>query len=222
MIYPTIGQETFVYDAAGNRTKRTFGSDSEIYTYDANNRLTKITGSKSASFNYDANGNQTMETINGQTTTYNYNGFNQLKTVELPDASVQTMGYDTFGIRTYTEYQNQKTQYMTSAGQVIASIGYTGEVEARYIRGIDLLAQVQNDSTYYYHHNAHGDVTDILDANGTVLNSYTYDAFGNTLTATEGIKNVFKYAGEQYDETLGKYYLRARYYDPVHGRLCCE
>jgi len=98
------------------------GSDSEIYTYDANNRLTKITGNKSSSFNYDANGNQTKETINGQTTTYNYNGFNQLKTVELPDASVQTIGYDTFGIHTYTEYQNKNNQYMTSSGQVVAFI----------------------------------------------------------------------------------------------------
>ncbi|MDH8677539.1 hypothetical protein QE109_05240 [Fusibacter bizertensis] len=76
MNYPTIGQETFNYDAAGNRIKRTLGSDSAIYTYDANNRLIKITGSKSASFNYDANGNQRMETINGKTTTYNYKGFN--------------------------------------------------------------------------------------------------------------------------------------------------
>jgi RHS repeat-associated protein len=220
--YQGIGQETFDYDNAGNRITRTLGADNETYTYDANNRLTGITGSKAASFDYDANGNLTQERVNGQTTTYTYNGFNQLKNVELPDSNVQTMGYDAFGVRTYTVYQNQKTQYLTSAGKVITSLDYVGDVEARYVWGIDLLTQVQNESTYYYHHNAHSDVTQILNDQGTVVNSYTYDAFGNTLTAIEGINNVFQYAGEQYDETLGKYYLRARYYDPAYGRFTQE
>lgn len=65
-------------------------------------------------------------------------------------------------------------------------------------------------------------MTQVLDAQGTVVNSYTYDAFGNTLSQTEGVQNIFKYAGEQYDETLGKYYLRARYYDPANGRFTQE
>ncbi|MBQ8526257.1 MAG: hypothetical protein IJ460_06050 [Clostridia bacterium] len=31
--------------------------------------------------------------------------------------------------------------------------------------------------------------------------------------------NPIKYAGEYYDDELGMYYLRARYYDPQIGRF---
>jgi RHS repeat-associated protein len=74
----------------------------------------------------------------------------------------------------------------------------------------------------YYLHNAHGDVTSLIDASGKVLNSYQYDAFGNTTSSVEAVVNRFKYAGEQLDPITGQYYLRARYYDPTVGRFTQE
>ena len=59
--------------------------------------------------------------------------------------------------------------------------------------------------------NAHGDVVGLVDAKGTVVNSYKYDAFGNIVEAKEQVHNRFKYAGEQYDPITGQYYLRARF-----------
>jgi len=55
-----------------------------------------------------------------------------------------------------------------------------------------------------------------------VVNRYRYDAFGNILEAWERVHNRFKYAGEQYDEITGQYYLRARFYNPVIGRFTQE
>jgi hypothetical protein len=63
----------------------------------------------------------------------------------------------------------------------------------------------------YYLHNSHGDVTKLVDSNGNVLNSYNYDAFGNTTSYAEQAENRFRYAGEQYDTVTGQIYLRARY-----------
>ncbi|MEC0193975.1 RHS repeat-associated core domain-containing protein [Paenibacillus apiarius] len=55
-----------------------------------------------------------------------------------------------------------------------------------------------------------------------MVNSYEYDAFGRTLSATEGIPNRFRYAGEQFDHTTEQYYLRARFYNPVIARFTQE
>ncbi len=39
----------------------------------------------------------------------------------------------------------------------------------------------------------------MIDSHGKVANSYTYDAFGQTIEAKEKVHNIFRYAGEQYD-----------------------
>ena len=73
-----------------------------------------------------------------------------------------------------------------------------------------------------YLNNAHGDVEALTDPSGAVVNRYRYDAFGNIIEARERVHNRFKYAGEQYDEITGQYYLRARFYNPVIGRFTQE
>ncbi len=55
-----------------------------------------------------------------------------------------------------------------------------------------------------------------------MINRYQYDAFGNTVEAVEKVQNRFRYAGEQYDQVTGQYYLRARFYNPVVGRFTQE
>ncbi|HEY9062696.1 MAG TPA: RHS repeat-associated core domain-containing protein [Pseudobacteroides sp.] len=55
-----------------------------------------------------------------------------------------------------------------------------------------------------------------------MVNRYQYDAFGNTVEAVEKVHNRFRYAGEQYDQVTGQYYLRARFYNPVVGRFTQE
>lgn len=65
---------------------------------------------------------------------------------------------------------------------------------------------------YYYLYNGHGYIVQIIDTNGNIVNSHSYDAWGNILDETERIDNSFKYADEMYDSETGLYYLRARYY----------
>jgi len=75
---------------------------------------------------------------------------------------------------------------------------------------------------YYYLYNGHGDVVQIVDENGTKVNSYQYDEWGNILAQEEGIRNSFKYAGEILDQETGLYYLRIRYYNPEKGQFVSE
>ena len=104
----------------------------------------------------------------------------------------------------------------------------------RYIRGNGrLIASDSEKARTYYHYVSDniGSITYIL--NNTVNNitrqsgtisdriecSYEYDAFGNIIKCEEKKRNIFKFAGEQYDLLTNQYYLKARYYNPVIGRF---
>ena len=68
-------------------------------------------------------------------------------------------------------------------------------------------------------------ITDIINAGGTSVVHYTYDAWGKILSitgsmaSTLGHDNPFRYKGYYYDEESGLYYLISRYYDPIIGRF---
>ncbi len=92
-------------------------------------------------------------------------------------------------------------------------------VTAQNIWGHRALARKVSGSYYYYVYNGHGDVIQVLDESGNVVNTYQYDEWGNILFCSEQIENPIRYAGEYYDQESELYYLRARYYDPVTGRF---
>ena len=52
-----------------------------------------------------------------------------------------------------------------------------------------------------------------------ITDTYEYDAFGNKINSKGSTPNNYLYRGEQYDPDLGLYYLRARYCNPLSGRL---
>ncbi|MCP4128061.1 MAG: hypothetical protein GY753_13495, partial [Gammaproteobacteria bacterium] len=63
--------DTFSYDCNGNMTGRTIGGTSYSLTYNAENRLSGVSGTGSnATFTYDGDGNQVKTVVNGVTTYY--------------------------------------------------------------------------------------------------------------------------------------------------------
>ena len=66
-----------------------------------------------------------------------------------------------------------------------------------------------------------GDVVGLTDASGTFVAQYTYNAWGEVLTATGSIAgiNPLRYRGYYYDSETGFYYLQSRYYDPANHRF---
>ena len=76
-----------------------------------------------------------------------------------------------------------------------------------------------NGADYFYIYNLQGDVVAMIDANGTQVVEYVYDAWGKPLSKTGSLKdtlgtvNPFRYRGYVYDEETGLYYLRSRYGD---------
>ena len=128
--------------------------------------------------------------------------------------------YDPTGLRTKKDAPTGTTRYhYDNRGRVIAESNAGGAVTAQNIWGKNALARKVNGSYYYYVYNGHGDVVQVIDGSGNVVNNYKYDEWGNILQKTEGIANPLKYAGEYFDDESGLYYLMARYYDPTIGRF---
>ncbi len=216
----TADNESYTYDNAGNRLTKTVGSIVTTYDYDANNRLIKSKNNGiTTTYNYDNNGNQLNQSTNGQTTSYTYDGYNRLILVDNPDSTWQMNIYDAEGLRASTVENGARTDYVFDRGSVISETAVNNNSTTRYIRGIGLVAQDNNGTLGYYLHNAHGDVVNIVDNTGNVLNTYSYDPFGGIASTTGNTANRFMYAGEQYDSVAGQYYLRTRQYNPNIGRF---
>ena len=86
---------------------------------------------------------------------------------------------------------------------------------------------------FYYQRDRLGNITEITNSVGTVVQRYVYDAFGkitiyddqnNIITpdSPKYLKNPFTYTGREYDPETGLYYFRARYYNPETGRFLSE
>ncbi len=139
----------------------------------------------------------------------------------MPDGSWMNNFYDASGMRIAAVENSIRSDFTLDGGNVITENSNGKDV--RYIRGLGLIANRENQGEYaYYLHNGHGDVVNLVNGTGDILNSYNYDAFGNEETYTETVANRFMYAGEQFDKVTGQYYLRARYYAPQVGRFITE
>ena len=131
--------------------------------------------------------------------------------------------YDAFGLRISVTENGIGSNFTYDRGNIITETNGSGNLVSRNIRGLGLIARENAIGTKaYYLNNAHGDVSKLVNENGEVLNSYQYDAFGNTTSSKEKVQNRFLYAGEQLDKVTGQYYLRARHYDPATGRFKTE
>ncbi len=117
------------------------------------------------------------------------------------------------GTKEYSCYEN---------GKLKAEADSTGTVTAVNHYGLVLFARDTLTESYYYLYNAHRDVVMLVYTQGGIAATYQYDAFGNIIKATGTADNTTTYAGYQYDESTGLYYVNARYYDSTTARFLTE
>ncbi|WP_246333993.1 RHS repeat-associated core domain-containing protein [Thermoactinomyces mirandus] len=94
-----------------------------------------------------------------------------------------------------------------------SSPAYTFDGENRPV------SMTKDGQTYYFQLNGQGDVIALTDANGNVVATYCYDAYGRITAHTGTIQSPYLYRGYRYDWETGLYYLQSRYYNPETGRF---
>ncbi len=209
---------SYTYDKVGNRTYETKDGVQTQYTIDNNDRLSQQGGT---TYTYDNNGSTLTETLDGNSKTYSYNAKNQLTQTSI--AGVDTVyEYNADGIRIAQTTGIETTEYTVDTNRAYAQVikeSVSNATTVDYTYGDDLLSQTRNGQSNIYHYDGLGSTRALSDAAGVITDSYDYEAFGETLNATSTTINNYLYAGEQFDQNLGQYYLRARYYDQGVGRF---
>jgi RHS repeat-associated protein len=212
--------QAFAYDAVGNRT--TGGS-----VVNAGNQLT---ADATHAYQYDDNGNLTRKTLlaTGNFTQYTYDAENRLTKVEEFAAGASTPAatsiyrYDGLGRRIEKVANGQTRRYIYDGEDILLEYDGANVLQARYTHGPGIdepIAVTKGSSTFFYHQDGLGTVTDLTDSAGVTAKSYAYDAYGNIVDQTGTVEQPYTYTGREFDSESGLYYYRARYYDSVTGRF---
>ncbi|MTJ15867.1 MULTISPECIES: DUF4114 domain-containing protein [unclassified Dolichospermum] len=220
----------YQFDAVGNRLQKIDSVEgTTTYTYDDNDRLLQETlGGKVTNYQYDNEGNLKAKVENGTTQAeYEWNAKGELTAVEVTENGETgriEFEYDHIGIRVAINVDGEETRFLIDNNQqqyaqVIEEYQVNGDVKTTYTHGWDLISQDNGNNRIYYQVDGLGSTRLLTDNNGAVVVEYDYDAYGNLTRKVGDADNNYLFAGEQFDDAVDGYYLRARYYDSATGRF---
>ena len=171
---------------------------------------------------YDRRGNMLERRGPAGPTRYSWDTESRLVRVEKPDGSQVKYGYSPTGDRAWRWDKSGTTYFVTDGVNLLADLDQTLSMVTTYIHapGIDRpVAMLRGAEIYFYHSRSLGTISTITDSQGKVAAAFQMDAFGNLVKSFGTVPNRFLFAAREYEQELGLYYYRARYYDPVLGRF---
>jgi len=216
--YPTRPTELFEYDEVGN-----WLGDGRIH-----NELNQLVEDDSCFYDYDADGNMTrkIQKSTQDTTTYEWNIENRLVKVNLSNNDMIEYAYGPLGRRLMKSVNGTRTEFRYDGQDLIFEMDDQDSITVSYTYGPGIdqpLMMHRNDKNYYYLTDGLGSVTAITDSVGDVLQEYSYSVFGEILEQTaDSIENRFTYTAREWDQEIGLYYYRNRFYNPQIGRFISE
>lgn len=211
--YPDGSTTTYSYDALGNRVSMTKDGATTSYVTNGLNQYISVSGT---SYAYDTNGNL----INGGENTYEYDYENRLIRAFAPLETI-SYAYDPLGKRISKEVSGNITRYVYDIARVVLEKNGQGKTVATYIYGIgidEILLMNRGAINYYYCHDGLGNVVNLVDRLGELVESYSYDVYGQPRIVSY-LDNRHMFTGIEYDKDLDFYYFRARYYSAKIGRF---
>lgn len=132
--------------------------------------------------------------------------------------------YDKYGNRIQKNIGDNTTDYYYDNSKIIYELNDDYEINYIYLNDT-IVGLKYNGKEYYYVKNVQNDVLAIVDQNGNVMVSYTYDPFGSVIEVSGSLKdslgadNPIRFKSYYYDKEIDLYYLQSRYYDPSCGRF---
>jgi len=218
----TVGDLGYTYDTAGRRVGLTGTLASNLLptvttatgTFDLANRQTEFNGK---TLSYDANGNLTYDGTN----TYVWNARNQLAQIQQGATTVASFSYDAAGRRIAKTTSGVTTGYLYDGANAVQET--QGTVVNPILTGLHVderFARNEGSTRSYFLTDALGSTVALANADGSLIQQYQYDPYGNA-TAPPSTTNPYQYTGRENDGT-GLYYYRARYYNAAMGRFISE
>ncbi len=219
----------YTYDQGGNiLSKRKYAlgvNDSEpleskTFTYGNANWREQLTAVDGVAITYDQIGNP----LNDGTWQYTWQNGRQLARMQSVDTDASFV-YNENGLRVQKTVNGVVTKYTLHGKNVVHLSRENDELHFFYDAQNKPAVVVYNGVPYSYVKNLQGDIVAILDANGAVVVSYVYDAWGRpisktgSMASTLGTVQPFRYRGYVYDEEVGLYYLRSRIYCDACSRF---
>ncbi len=226
-----IGNAAYQYDGVGNRLGRvgSLGPVNQSASYDTNDVWTagsygnptpdkdfNTTSYNGNSYGYDSINRLTV--LNGVGQSYAYDGDGNLLVKHLGGTNTFYLVDD----RNPSGYAQVLEEYTETNGW--GSAGW--DLSRVYVYGLGLISEQEMDlntlmpsTLSYYGYDGHGNVRFLMDTNGAITDTYTYDAFGNLIGSSGTTPNSYLYCGQRWDADLGLYYNRARYMNPDAGRF---
>ncbi|WP_165857447.1 RHS repeat-associated core domain-containing protein [Marinobacter sp. JSM 1782161] len=218
--------ERLVHDPAGNLLEQT---ESAAGPAQANVQGNRLTMHGDCHYEYDDFGNLIAERRGKDqrlVTTYRYDCEHRLVEVTRPDGLSFRYEYDAFGRRIAKESDYQRTEFVWQGDRLIAE--EAGDHYRTYLYEPDSFRPLalaegygpDHSRVYYYQLDHLGTPQEMTDANGQLVWSATYRAYGNVLRQDVAVvDNPLRFQGQYYDPETGLHYNRHRYYNPTNGRF---
>jgi len=225
MLTEKIGSTTYTYayDSAGNIRSKTSGGTTKSYTYGDSSWKDLLTNYNGLAINYDGVGNPTNWRGLSSLT---WESGRRLMSATTTSGTNLSYTYDMDGLRLSKTVGSTEHKYVWQGSRLLSESWGDKTLEFFYDEsGVPYAFnyKVNNDAAdsgyyYYYVTNLQGDVIAIMDASGTVVATYQYDAWGSLISAEPaansiGAINPLRYRGYYYDQETRLYYLQSRYYD---------
>jgi RHS repeat-associated protein len=218
----TLGDLTYTYDAAGNRTSgggswaRT-GLPAALgsATYDAANRIATWGGT---AFTYDLNGNLTGDGTN----TYIWSARNELTAIG--GGATANFAYDATGRRRSKTIAATTTKFLYDALNFVQEQSSGGAPNGNLLTGLNIdetFTRTDATGAHALLVDSLGSALELANSSGALQTHYTSEPFGATTASGTADLNTQQFTSRESDAT-GLYYYRSRFYSPALQRFLSE
>lgn len=219
---------TYIYEYTTGEPETGAGLVTRFYMGNWSDQMTQF---GQEPITYDEIGNVTSY----ENYTYNWEKGRQLSSITGNGLNM-SFDYNSSGLRTKKTVNGEEKQYFYSGDLLISEYNGLEYMNFTYSPsgepvGFSFYDAEENEPLdyYFYLKNLQGDIIGLLDYQGAIYCTYSYDAWGKLLGAYDrngneitnpnhaANRNPLRYRGYYYDTETGLYYLNSRYYNPEWG-----
>ncbi len=225
----------YQYDAIGNRQADIANDLTTLYEANPLNQYASVLPSAGPPA-YDADGNM----ISNGTFSYTWDAENRLAEVRSNGAAIVRNTYDFMGRRVRKTTATATNTFLYDGWLLVREQSASGGnlTTNSYLWGLDLSGSLQGaggvggllcriegrdgspSRPLFSFSDANGNVTGLVDTNGSIAAHYEYDPYGNLLAQSGdgAAANPFLFSSKYRDDESGLYYYGYRFYSPSLGR----